>query len=129
MKTITAEWVRLARTDLRVAAAILGIGEPANTVYHLQQALEKALKAVLTEGVPEPPPRTHNLVRLAELAGVWDALEATQQDLLVRVDPYVVEGRYGGTEPQLAPSLTLTDAETLLREVGELVECLLAELK
>jgi HEPN domain-containing protein len=129
MKTMTAEWARLARTDLRVAAAILGIGEAANTAYHLQQALEKALKAVLAERSPEPPPRTHNLVRLARLAEVWETLGTAQQDILVRVDPYVVEGRYGATQPQPSPPLTVADAQTLTREVGELVECLLAQLK
>ena len=129
MRTMTAEWARLARTDLRVAAAILGIGEAANTVYHLQQALEKALKAVLAELSPEPPPRTHNLVRLARLAGIWETLGVTQQDLLMRVDPYVVEGRYGGTVPQPSPPLTVIDAEVLSREVGDVVECLLARLK
>lgn len=62
------EWLQRARADLKVAELIAREPElPGWTIgFHLQQAAEKALKAVLV-AAGRPAPRTHDLEQLAEL--------------------------------------------------------------
>lgn len=62
-----ADWLRHARSDLLVAQSPAGPGVLLEALcYHLQQAAEKSLKAVLIHcGIA--PPRTHNLKLLLEL--------------------------------------------------------------
>ncbi len=57
-----------AREDLRAAQALVATENQADHVigFHLQQAVEKALKAVLAERMIEIP-RTHDLAYLVEL--------------------------------------------------------------
>ncbi len=63
---VPSEWLKFAERDLRIAG-LLGHNEEYEAgIYHLQQAAEKGLKAVLVfEGIR--PPRTHNIARLIAL--------------------------------------------------------------
>ena len=62
-----ADWLRHARSDLLVAQTPTAPGVLRETLcYHLQQAAEKSLKAVLIY-FDIAPPRTHNLKMLIEL--------------------------------------------------------------
>lgn len=59
-----------AREDLSAAQALIATEDQADHVigFHLQQAVEKALKAVLADRAVEIP-RTHDLAYLVELLG------------------------------------------------------------
>jgi HEPN domain-containing protein len=59
-----------AREDLSAAQALIATEDQADHVigFHLQQAVEKALKAVLADRAIEIP-RTHDLAYLVELLG------------------------------------------------------------
>jgi len=65
MKKLTAEWVRKAEDDYRLAAAIHRGAEPFHdgVCFHCQQAAEKYLKALLEE-LRLPVPKTHDLEHL-----------------------------------------------------------------
>jgi len=67
MREEIQRWMEYAHSDLE-AARILHDGEgfPA-AVFHCQQALEKALKALFLAEVKEMFPRTHSLAEIAEL--------------------------------------------------------------
>ena len=58
-------------------------------------SIEKILKAHVVRKTGEMPPRIHNLVRLAELAGI--TLDSRRADLLRRFNLFQLEGRYPGT--------------------------------
>jgi HEPN domain-containing protein len=92
-----------------------------------QQALEKALKAILQSGSPEPPPRTHNLPRLLALTGLMQVMPEAMVDTLVEVDPYIIEARYPATIAPLPPDEIL--AVELLQRAEEAMEWLLHRLK
>ena len=68
MKKLTAEWLRKAEADYRLAAKLFHGSEPFpdQLCYHCQQAAEKFLKALLVE-VGKPVPRTHILRDLQSL--------------------------------------------------------------
>ncbi|MCX8087022.1 MAG: HEPN domain-containing protein [Rhodocyclaceae bacterium] len=75
-------------------------------LFHAQQALEKALKAVLVaKGVIFP--RTHDLLALSDLAAGNDIEVPIARDLLTRLVPYAVEFRYLGV---MAPEVSREEA-------------------
>ncbi|MCW5932939.1 MAG: HEPN domain-containing protein [Fimbriimonadia bacterium] len=63
----TLQWLAKADEDIRVVELLHEAGGPwSMATYHLQQAAEKHIKAVLVElGIA--PPKTHDLVRLLGL--------------------------------------------------------------
>ncbi len=77
-----AEWLSRARADLRAAELLrLDPGLPQWPAgFHLQQAAEKAFKAVLVAN-GRPAPRSHDLEQLAE------AVEAIVPGLAGWADP------------------------------------------
>lgn len=69
-RSLADEWLSLARQDLALARLVLrerSISDQAFG-YHVQQGIEKSLKAVIATLGNLPPP-THDLVRLVERSG------------------------------------------------------------
>jgi|APTNR8051073442_1049403.scaffolds.fasta_scaffold10040_4 HEPN domain-containing protein len=77
--------VRRLRTDADAPRWVLG--------FHAQQAVEKALKAVLS-GAGQAYPRTHNLVMLVELLRGTGIELPPDADALGNLTPYGVVLRY-----------------------------------
>ena len=63
-------WVELSAYDLTTAEAMLTSGRYLYVLFCSQQAVEKRLKAIIVERTEAFPPRTHDLVKLAQAAGV-----------------------------------------------------------
>lgn len=63
-------WWRQGQRDHLTAKNCHRAGDYYASVFFSHQAVEKALKAVIIEKRRELPPRTHNLLELAQLAGV-----------------------------------------------------------
>ena len=95
MKPETERWVATAREDMDVADAAWGLGYPSSCLFHCQQAAEKLLKAAVTEQDVEPP-KTHDLVELADLASV--ELTQEQRTFLTRLSDHAARSRYPGAE-------------------------------
>jgi len=96
------EWLDFAGKDLRVAEACKDIGEIDIGSYHLQQVVEKSLKAlVIFHSIPLPPKKfkTHNIAQLINILEnegigipnfVYDAAHFTRYAFEVRYpDDYV----------------------------------------
>lgn len=97
------EWVEIAEGNLATAhpeRAVEGRANVRAVAFHLQQAIEKLMKAVLvSRGIASP--RTHDLVYLSRLlqdAGVESC--ATTEELSV-LSAVAVESRYPGEPPSL----------------------------
>ena len=121
MKPETQEWVEIADEDLRAANGLLGLGLSAQVAFHCQQAVEKLLKALMTEA-DLPAPRIHDLVELAGLMRL-DLTEA-QRLLLTRLSYQVVASRYPGP----ARRYTVEEVQEVLIQTGKLVAWLRAKL-
>lgn len=66
--------------------------------FHAQQAVEKALKAVLSaKGIEFR--RTHDLITLMDLIEDHNISAPPYADSLDELNPYAVEARYGTIEP------------------------------
>jgi len=110
-------WVERARADLRVAELAAADPDlpdwPAG--FHLQQAAEKALKALLiVHG--RFPPRTHDLEHLCEAVAALDPSLDGWSDRLLPLADFGVAQRYPGVDE---PAL---ETGPLLACVRELVE-------
>jgi HEPN domain-containing protein len=71
---------------------MLHAGRYIYVIFMSHMALEKALKALVTEETQQLPPRTHNLIDLAQRAQV--ALSQEQQDFLGKINNTSVVVRY-----------------------------------
>lgn len=92
-----AEWMDHAKSDLRLAnlAASDEYVRPEQACFHLQQAAEKAIKAVLLLRNIDFP-LTHDieeLITIAEQSGLVLPDEVREASIL---SPYAVEARYPG---------------------------------
>lgn len=95
MREETAQWLKIADHDIRGAASLLEDGLWPGAAYFCQQAAEKLLKAVVAEERVGPP-RTHDLVELADAAGV--ELTQDQRIFLTRLSDHAARSRYPGAE-------------------------------
>lgn len=88
-----AEWLKYARRDMAAAMLLADAGMCDNSVNLCQQCIEKAFKAILTYNGIEPR-RTHNLIQLANAAGLLSAMSEAQQDLLGGLTTAYIDARY-----------------------------------
>lgn len=88
--------------------------------FHAQQAVEKALKAVLTvKGIPFR--RTHELSELAQWVSDCGISPPVSQDQLDALNPYAVVFRYDDTEIE---TLSRDEALDIVNGVLEWAECI-----
>jgi len=107
--------LRIARADFAACLALIGAPDVrfANAAFHGQQAVEKALKAVLTVHCVDIG-RTHNLLALAGQLAETGELLTVSDDLLSLLNPYTVALRYDDIDVELV-------SPQVLREVVETV--------
>jgi HEPN domain-containing protein len=112
----TLRLLRLARRDEQAFLALLHAPEVplSMALFHAQQAVEKALKAIMClNGLPFR--RTHDLEELAaQLCAAGHEPNLAQTEL-TRLTPYAVEYRYDDETPELLTgALALTMVDQLL---------------
>lgn len=86
-------WLTTAEMDLETSHNIFQSGKDYHYclfVSHL--ILEKTLKAIVIKSTKDFPPKTHNLVRLAELAQLQ--LTSEQVEFLQEVNQFALQTRY-----------------------------------
>lgn len=80
------------RYELDTAKAMLDSGRYLYVLFCCQQAIEKTLKALIALRTQQLPPRVHQLVRLAEAAGL--RIEEDRADFLRELSAYYIQTRY-----------------------------------
>ncbi len=100
------KWIERAEYDLGTAEVLLSGGRHIYVVFMCQQAIEKALKAVMAKQGIEVPP-IHNLRRLAEGSGLLAALPPDEVRRLDYLSQFYLNARYK------------EDIQELARQVGE----------
>ncbi len=92
-----------------------------------QQSVEKMLKGLAAQNSGRHPPRTHNLVKLAENAGL--PLEKETAQHLSRLSGYYIESRYPDELQLLEKEADKSHAEEMLRKTEETLIWLKSRLK
>ena len=85
-------WIDISKYDLDTAQSLLEAKRYLYVLFMCQQSLEKMFKAIVTLKTKEFPPRIHNLVRLAELAGFDN--KDIDMEFLNKLSFYYIETRY-----------------------------------
>ncbi len=104
MRPETQEWIDDAEYDVQSAKAMLDAGRHFFVVFMCQLAIEKLLKAVIVERQGVVPPKIHNLIVLAERAGL--TIPPEHHTLVRDLDNMSVVTRYPDGRRQLGASLT-----------------------
>jgi len=85
-------WLEAAGWDFKSMQVFLANGENHWALFVGQLVLEKTLKALILKNTELQIPRTHNLVQLAETAGL--KLNEVKSDLLDLITTYNISTRY-----------------------------------
>ncbi len=114
----TEGWVALAERDMNAARALLDSGNLLPVGFHCQQAVEKLLKAIYALRKGEPPPRIHDLARLAaalgeEVDGRW----AAEAEFLAELTDLCTRTRYG--HPDWKATIAYLERDEVARRLVE----------
>ncbi len=98
-------------------------GRIAFGLFATHLAVEKALKAHVVKNTKKLPPMIHNLVSLANLAGL--KLTSQQMQLFAELNPLNIEGRYPGN---IRKALSKQEAQAIAKRTKVALEWLIKEL-
>ncbi|MFH0962829.1 MAG: HEPN domain-containing protein [Planctomycetota bacterium] len=110
-------WAEQSRYDLETARAMLGSERYLYVLFCCQQAVEKGLKALIVGRSSNLPPRIHNLLRLAEEAGV--ELPDDQRRFFGELSAYYILSRYPEEIGRAGSPITRDVAAQTLRETED----------
>lgn len=127
MADIPGKWAEQSLYDIETAKAMLQSKRYLYVYFCCQQSVEKMLKGLATQNSGRNPPRTHNLVKLAESAGV--PLEKETAQHLGRLSGYYIESRYPDELQLLEKEVDESHAEEMLKKTGEILIWLKSLLK
>jgi HEPN domain-containing protein len=116
-------WAEQAQYDLETARAMHKSGRwYLYVLFCCQQSVEKMLKAVIARKTNQSPLRIHQLVRLAETAGL--ALSEEHKVFFRDLSAYYIQTRYPEEMAALAAEITEPQVRRVLRQTEEEVEWL-----
>ncbi|MFQ5900865.1 MAG: HEPN domain-containing protein [Thermodesulfobacteriota bacterium] len=122
MKKVTKNWLLSAAYDLKTAETLYKNKRYIYVVFMCHLALEKTLKAVLSEMCRELPPYTHNLNRLVELGHV--RLPEDHQAFVNRINLQSVPTRYPEDFRRLSKEFSSEVAEDFLKQTKRTIRWL-----
>ena len=114
-------WLDLAKDDIPVAKSLLDKGHLLYAGFITHLAVEKVLKAKIASG-GETPTKIHNLIRLAEIGGILNQMNAEQLELLKMLNPLQIEARYPENKQQLTNMLTAEVCDGMIKQAKEMIE-------
>ena len=98
-------WVKISDDDLKVAKTMLENRHHLYTGFMCHQVIEKIFKAGYVRLKEETPPYSHDLPRLANLAGFYDLMTNEQKLFLNTMNPLNIEARYPDYKQRIAKGL------------------------
>ena len=119
MKPVTREWVDKAEADYAAALMLRRSRKKYSrdiVCFHLQQCVEKYLKARLDEAGMKIP-RTHDLELLLDLAVKLEPMWAALRPAVAAITDYAVEVRYPGRTASSAEAQRLLRAAARIRDL------------
>src|SRR5437870_261023 len=116
-------WRDSSADDLDAARALLAAAKLRQAGFFVHLAVEKAIKACVVAAIRDVPPRSHDLLFLADKSAI--AISQAQRDFLARMQIYCLEGRYPAELPPPPSPAALGDD---LNQASELIQWLTARL-
>ncbi|MFH1829962.1 MAG: HEPN domain-containing protein [Pseudomonadota bacterium] len=123
MEATVRQWLEQAQYDLGTSRALFKARKYLYAAFMCQQAVEKAIKAILANREKEIP-LTHNLRKLAAVAGIEHELGADRLDFLERLTPFAIKARYGSYKKRLSEICDRKTAQDYLHKTEGLIKWL-----
>lgn len=120
MATTADEWMRQADYDLDTAQFMLDGGRRFYSVFMAHLAVEKALKGIYHQKLKKMPPKTHNLVFLAEESGI--VMDDDRRRFLTDLTTAQISTRYPQDMAQLQKEFSESIATEILKSSREVVK-------
>jgi len=94
MREEAEHWFKEALNELELAKRLLELDYLNYTCFHSHQAVEKALEALIIQRLRVIPPKTHNLIELAERLREGGLPTNEVMDDLKDLNPHYLVSRY-----------------------------------
>lgn len=110
----------LADYDIETASAMLRTKRYLYVGFMCHQAIEKALKAVIADN-DTIPPKSHGLMKLAQIGNIYDFMSENYKDILDSLDPLNIAARYPEQIEKLTATLSEDRCKVILTETEDLL--------
>ena len=120
-------WLSLAVHDIDVAETLFQNKKYDWCLFIGHLVIEKVLKAFYVKNKDEFPPKTHNLVRLAEDTSLF--LSEEQKQFLMELNRFNIEARYPDYKQSFYKLCTEEFTEEYFTKIKELYKWLLLQMK
>lgn len=103
---LAKKWLEISDEDLKIAELAFLNGIYSQSMFHLQQSIEKSLKGLIVLLLNTDPPYTHDLVRLLrELKLNISYKESLEKDF-TELNPFYTASRYPSYKINLSKNLS-----------------------
>jgi HEPN domain-containing protein len=126
MRKQIAYWINSANHDLEVAETLFQSGKYDWCLYIAHLVLEKALKAFYVKNVGKLPPRIHDLVRLANMAGI--EFDEETLEFLDAANTFNMSTRYPDEKLRFYKICTPDFTNENFQRMKEIYKCLLKKI-
>jgi HEPN domain-containing protein len=116
-----AYWLKLAEDNLDTAHILLQHKKYLDAGFFCHQTIEKLLKAYHWHTLQSEPPYIHNVIRLAELTGLFEKMDENRREVLDALMPLNIERRYPDELADHVAQAEAKELESLVRKTGELL--------
>jgi HEPN domain-containing protein len=127
MKKDTEYWIKISKYDLSTARAMMRSGRYLYVLFMCQQTIEKTLKGLIVEIKDIFPPKSHDLLKLANITEI--DIDNSIQKLLSELSYYYIETRYPEDIININKKVTKKKAGEYLSKTEELFKWLNQKLK
>ncbi len=114
-------WIDIAEYDLETAKAMFQTKRYLYVGFMCHQSIEKILKAVISK-MGEFPPKIHHLIKLSNIAGIYNDMSEEQQTFLFSLNPLNIEARYPVYKDSIYTSLTNDNCKQLIEDTEVLLK-------
>ena len=119
MKKTVSEWLKVAEDDLDTAIFCNDGKRYLWALFMCQQAIEKILKALYIDINDKIPPRKHDLIELADHAGIFGECSEDVKDLFRRLSRYYIKARYPENISELQKTVDRESTLLILNKTQE----------
>lgn len=127
--SLLEQWKLASLEDFNSAKSLFRDGFYLNSCFHLQQSLEKYLKMFFIWHKKDQPPYIHNLVRIAEEAGLYNDFNEEQRFLLDTLNSYYINARYPSYKKNLSIDLDKNKVSSYINKTEDFLKCLENKMK
>jgi HEPN domain-containing protein len=125
----TEYWLKEAFDNYETAQILMNNKKYIEAAFFCHLALEKIIKAFITDRTKQLPPKSHSLLLLLEKASLKSELGEEQMDFLANMNLYQIEGRYPGDREVLYQQTSVDEFNDIFKRTGVELEWLKQKLK